>query len=407
MFSAFRWHGPDDQWLLCRIPRMARAYFNDRREDLLTGETAQDGLALLQARLQEDKLDHDRQQPTVWHFFYEFGQALVGGPGAVGAGALLALELEYADARMVGREHWGTPLEGEWELQEEVPFETYQERFERGYGQLLAGNCYQFNLTFPSCYDFRGHGLSARGLLAALWSDPRRTAPYAHATHIPAWDTLWASNSPECLFESWPVAGGRRVRSLPIKGTVQLAPGESDQEGWSRLKSSKKDQAELYMIADLVRNDLCALGSPRARVVRKKAPLLAPGLVHQYSLVSTLAPEGLSMAGLVGALFPGGSVTGAPKKRTMAILKELEEGERGLYCGSTVLLWGTGAWGSINIRTAKVDMIARSIDYRAGGGVTLLSSAESEWEELRAKRESFMNLLKSSGTTLDKHLKSP
>jgi len=97
------------------------------------------------------------------------------------------------------------------------------------------------------------------------------------------------------------------------------------------------------------------------------------------------------------ALFPGGSITGAPKKRVMEIIKAVECFERGIYCGSTLLCIGDKKIASINIRTASIQIENRVWRYGAGGGVTLLSRPVDEFKEMEAKVESFLKLLKVSG----------
>ena len=92
------------------------------------------------------------------------------------------------------------------------------------------------------------------------------------------------------------------------------------------------------------------------------------------------------------ALFPGGSITGAPKKRVMELINEIEGFERGLYCGSTILLYKGLRSGSINIRSTQIDFMQNEIKYGAGGGVTLLSKASDEYKEALGKLKSFLLL---------------
>ena len=92
-------------------------------------------------------------------------------------------------------------------------------------------------------------------------------------------------------------------------------------------------------------------------------------------------------------MFPGGSITGAPKKRVMSILHKLEKKPRGFYCGSTLLLTPKKAQASINIRSAIFDLKTQELSYKAGGGITLLSTAQNEFLEMTYKRDSFIKLL--------------
>ena len=99
----------------------------------------------------------------------------------------------------------------------------------------------------------------------------------------------------------------------------------------------------------------------------------------------------VSLGKIVEALFPGGSITGAPKKSVVGILDDLENWESGFYCGSTIVLYKEILACSINIRSAVIDFLKFNILYGAGGGITLLSSAEEEFCEMQLKVDSFFD----------------
>jgi anthranilate/para-aminobenzoate synthase component I len=107
--------------------------------------------------------------------------------------------------------------------------------------------------------------------------------------------------------------------------------------------------------------------------------------------------EPLSLLKTLDCLFPGGSVTGAPKKRVMQIIQEVERYSRGIYCGSTLLCVGDKKVSNINIRTASVSVNDRLWRYGAGGGVTLLSRPVNEFQEMESKVSSFLTLLNVPG----------
>jgi anthranilate/para-aminobenzoate synthase component I len=179
---------------------------------------------------------------------------------------------------------------------------------------------------------------------------------------------------------------------MPIKGSEVL--GKNPQDSWRKLKACPKNQAELYMITDLLRNDLSKIEKPKAQVIKKKSPLRVPGILHQFSLVSVLLNKNTSLYKVISSLFPGGSVTGAPKKRVMEILNDLEfSGKRGFYCGSTIILYKNLKAASINIRSATIDLNSGEFIYGSGGGVTLLSQVEDEYKEMKLKIGSFINIL--------------
>ena len=145
------------------------------------------------------------------------------------------------------------------------------------------------------------------------------------------------------------------------------------------------------MIIDLLRNDLNSINLPICQVVRKKALLVVPGLLHQMGVIKVKLPPVIALGKLVRCLFPGGSITGAPKKRTVQILRAIEAGPRGIYTGSTMLLRNGQIDCSINIRTAKINLKESSLSYGSGGGITLQSNCDAEFQEMQIKVESFLN----------------
>ncbi len=268
----------------------------------------------------------------------------------------------------------------------------YEHAFNKGQQHLLNGDCYQFNLTFPFYYSFNKEA-SISDFLGNLWGNKTKRAAYAHATYIPLWDKLYLSNSPECLFQGRRHLNGTHLWSMPIKGSlIDKSPNEFARK-WEELVACKKNEAELFMITDLLRNDLSRIEKPTSRVVSKKLPLRVPGILHQYSLIDVILSSKVSFTDLLYALFPGGSITGAPKKSVMKILANIELEKRGFYCGSTII-WDQDIFASsINIRSAVVDFKKLECRYNAGGGITLRSELEGEFNEMHLKVSSFMNLL--------------
>jgi anthranilate/para-aminobenzoate synthase component I len=231
--------------------------------------------------------------------------------------------------------------------------------------------------------------LEEKDYLRLFINSKERLGAYAHFTSISCMDKAYLSNSPECLFKAFNSGDDITIRSMPIKGTVE----DRGVGSWSELKNSKKDQGELYMITDLVRNDLSKIKLTPSRVIKRKAPLRVPGIVHQFSVVDTTVEKETSLLNVIEALFPGGSITGAPKKRVMEIIKQIEKYPRGFYCGSTVLLHKSLKCASINIRSAEISLDKQEIKYGSGGGVTLLSKCEEEFKESFQKMESFIKFL--------------
>lgn len=265
-----------------------------------------------------------------------------------------------------------------------ISFEQYSQAFERVQAHLHAGNAYQVNLTAP--FDFDVDQDSSYEDTFGFLQSPHAGA-FAQSIYFPNNLLSLISNSPETLFSARPTRDGDwLVTSRPIKGTAKS--GE-----WDKLSSSMKDQAELLMITDLVRNDLNRLSHGHAKVDALKARMDVKGLVHQYSEVSTRVNANTTVAKLLRCLFPGGSITGAPKKRVAQIIDEVEPNPRGFYCGSTLFWDGSGLNASINIRSGSIDWQARKARLHAGGGITVKSNATDEWDELNAKLASLESVL--------------
>jgi para-aminobenzoate synthetase component 1 len=194
------------------------------------------------------------------------------------------------------------------------------------------------NLTGPFFFKFKGID-NPFNFIRKVWNKTLSVGAYAHGTYIDSLGKLYLSNSPECLFEVEKTDKGYELVTKPIKGTLK-AEDESDKEQkWKELVASEKDQAELYMITDLLKNDLTKISMKPAVVTDKKLPLFVPGLVHQYSKIKVDLDDDTTIDQIIRATFPGGSITGAPKKRVMEIIHDVEGYERGFYCGSTIMLY--------------------------------------------------------------------
>lgn len=250
----------------------------------------------------------------------------------------------------------------------------YEAAFARVQAYIRAGDCYQVNLTFP--LESRLERGSPWGLYHAL----RRLQPVGFGACADLGGPVVVSRSPELFLRLDPSGG---IETRPMKGTAPRDPDPArDADLAAALAASEKNQAENLMIVDLLRNDLariCRLGSVR---VPELFAVDSFATVHQMSSRVTgqlAAPARLP--DLMGALFPCGSVTGAPKIRAMEIIREVEPFPRGVYCGT--LGWmgpdGAGCF-SVAIRTLSVWPDGR-VTLNVGGGVVDDSTASSEWEE--------------------------
>lgn len=215
----------------------------------------------------------------------------------------------------------------------------------------------------------------------------------AHAAFLNLGDTQIVSLSPERFFSVTSEGGAATIRAEPIKGTRPRGATAAEDERLARaLATSAKDRAENIMIADLTRNDLsriCADGSIREEAI---AALQSHATVHHLvSRISGALKDGVSAADALAALFPCGSITGAPKVEAMRTIAAIEGAGRGPYCGAIGFIDDRGgADFSVAIRTAIVS--GRRVDLPVGGGVTLRSDPEAEYQETLDKAAWFLRL---------------
>lgn len=255
-----------------------------------------------------------------------------------------------------------------------VSREDYGAAFRRVQDRISAGDCYQINLTFP--LESRLRRGSAAGLYAALGA----RQPVGFGAFADLGGPVVLSRSPE-LFFRLDAAGA--IEARPMKGTAPRDPDPERDAALARaLAASEKNQAENLMIVDLLRNDIGRISRPGSVRVPELFAVDSFATVHQMSSRVTgqlAAPPDLP--GLMRALFPCGSITGAPKIRAMEIIREVEPFPRGVYCGALGWMAPDGAaCFSVTIRTLSVWPDGR-VTLNVGGGVVQDSTADAEWEE--------------------------
>jgi para-aminobenzoate synthetase/4-amino-4-deoxychorismate lyase len=240
---------------------------------------------------------------------------------------------------------------------------------------IKSGDTYQVNHTYRIHGELSGSPLAAYDVLRQ-----KQPGPYgAFIEHANGWVL---SCSPEWFLQKT----GGTLMTKPMKGTAKV--GESSSE---ELHEDTKNRAENVMIVDLLRNDLSKISLPGTVKVPYLFEVQQHGDVLQMtSTISSTSKENLKLKELLQAIFPCGSVTGAPKKKTMELIQALESESRNLYCGA--IAWfdpsmqvGLGDLGmSVVIRTLELEK-DQSFQMGVGGGITIDSESSDEWHECQTK----------------------
>ncbi len=264
---------------------------------------------------------------------------------------------------------------GEW--RPAVPREDYEAALAAIRCYIAAGDTYQINHTFPMEAPFTGEPFAA--FLALLANQPAGEGGFVHFG-----DFAVLSLSPELFFS----LDGARLETKPMKGTAPRGRWlEEDAERAKALVESQKERAENVMIVDLLRNDMGRVSAGGS--VRVERLFEAERYPTLWQMTSTIVSETRAPLGeIFAALFPSGSVTGAPKVRAMQIIRELESSPRGVYCGAVGRAGpGRRARFNVAIRTVVVDCAAGTARYSVGSGVTWDSRTDAEYAECLLKAE--------------------
>ncbi len=298
--------------------------------------------------------EEDRKVPLLW--FGTFDKAISLSPAE--ANKFLALQRtgEYA-------------LE---DLSPSMDEQSYCEAVAKVQDYIASGDTYQVNYTFKHHFQFSGDPI-------ALFQELRQRQNVANGAYIETGQHTLLSLSPEVFLST----DGTDARTRPMKGTVQRGKSpKEDAENKIWLTRDEKSRAENLMIVDLLRNDMgrvCEVGSIS---VTELFTVETYRSLHQMTsnIVGKLRPE-ISPADLIKQLFPCGSITGAPKVRTMEIISELEEQPRGIYTGSIGHIAPNGdVQFNVAIRTLVIDKNGTG-EMGIGSGIVYDSSPEAEYQE--------------------------
>jgi len=273
---------------------------------------------------------------------------------------------------------------GVLDVHESLIEERFAADIERIQEYIRCGDTYQINHTY------RINGKSY-GSPLALYSLLRKRQPGRFGALIENSPQFILSQSPELFIQR----RGNLITAMPMKGTASALDSTANQ-----LSDDPKNRAENLMIVDLLRNDLGRLAIPGSVITPKLFEVARHGDVLQMTstVQAELKPE-TSLSDILQAVFPCGSVTGAPKKRSMQIIQDLEPEDRGYYCGALGWLDPNGDFAlSVPIRTIEIQQDphthASTLSLGVGAGITIDSIPKQEWQECHIK-SSFLTDLPS------------
>ena len=271
--------------------------------------------------------------------------------------------------------------------------ENYAIKVEQARQAFAAGECYQINLTETMRAEMTGADPQA---VAQWFARLRRAQPEGYLAWLDWGDQQVLSLSPELFFDWCPQDAQGVLTCRPMKGTASRhADPVLDAQARQHLQSSDKERAENVMIVDLLRNDMgrvAAAGS--VRVSRLFEVQALPTVWQMTTTITATTRADVGLPEVFGALFPCGSVTGAPKARAMHWIKALEAGPRGVYCGAVgVVRPGGQATFNVPIRTVTLERAAADAApvgawqarFGVGSAITFYAEPQAEWQELAAK----------------------
>lgn len=321
--------------------------------------------------------------PLAW-----FG--VFNAPENGGSGGVVPLDIQAANTHRHSSSNdpasdlTENPAQASWAG--ELPRPVFDDAVGRIHEAIGQGRYYQLNFT---------HGLQGQltqGTPRALFEALRRAQPGGYSAFIDNGHEQVLCVSPELFFD-W---DGQRLLTRPMKGTAPRgATEQTDQAHALALRDSDKERAENVMIVDLLRNDVSRIAKPHSVQVPKLFALEAlPSVWQMTSDVTAQTQVGTRLVNVFAALFPCGSITGAPKVEAMRHIAELEAGPRGVYCGAVGVVRPGAQAGQVDatfnvaIRTvvARTTAAGTELTCGIGSGITTYAQAEGEWREWQHKR---------------------
>ena len=258
----------------------------------------------------------------------------------------------------------------------DITFNEYKNALTQIKEEIADGNTYEVNYTYDWDVDYSGSELKLYEYLLH-----KQTTPY-NAFFKNEYDTV-LSFSPELFFE----LEGSHILTKPMKGTMPRGETyEKDRENIEFLKNDIKNRAENVMIVDLLRNDLGRIAKTGSVKVSKLSDVETHKTLHQMtSQIEADLEDDVSLYEIFKAIFPCGSITGAPKISTMEIIDRVEKGNRNVYCGAIGIISPDRTVFSVPIRILQKSIGQNSYKYRVGGAVVWDSDIKDEWDETFTK----------------------
>ena len=315
---------------------------------------------------------------------YEAGAAFVPNAPVVEGGRPLWFGLFDGFEEIADVAAWLPDGAGAWAgaVEPAIAREAYDTQLARVLELISAGDIYQANLTFAADVPVLGDPL-------ALYARLRQVAGAGYGALIDTGDAHLLSLSPELFF----ALKGGRLTAKPMKGTARRDPDPAaDRASGEALAADEKQRAENLMIVDLMRNDLSRVAVPGSVETPALFALETYPTIHQLtSTVTATLADGLDAIDVLAALFPCGSITGAPKRRAMEVIAEVEQRARGVYTGAIGRFdppsdsGGGDAMFNGAIRTLELPHGATDARLGIGSGIVADSQAGEEWRECLAK----------------------
>ncbi len=272
-------------------------------------------------------------------------------------------------------------------LQPAMTKQEYLQAVNHLHGHIQRGDIYEINY----CQEFFAHEKIQQPYLTWLKLNSFTDAPFA--AYVQTDEKYLMCASPERFMQR----RGNKIISQPIKGTIRRGQNnEEDEQLKNELLQSEKERSENVMIVDLVRNDLSRLANRGSVKVEELFGIHTFKTVHHMiSTVSAEVDTAISFTDILRALYPMGSMTGAPKVRAMQLIDEYEHSARGLYSGSVGYITPNGDFDfNVVIRSILCNNALPYASYSAGSAITALSHPEKEYEECLLKAQAMMKALK-------------